>query len=146
MVNLPPGCVDQETNSSTVDVGRCGDERCIASNITSLHKCSENYCCRSVTVNNVLIRCVAGLSFNITRKTKCGCGPCSPKTTTVKGIASGGPNSIRFKYGYIYHAGKYLTQTGRNGDFSFTMPGDATRIVLNFKGKDRFNSRIPTAI
>ena len=138
MVTLPPGCVDEETNNSTVDVGRCGDERCIARNITSLHKCSDNYCCRSVEVINVLIRC-AGLSFNITRKTKCGCGPCLPKTTTVKGIASGGPNNIPFKYGYIYHAGKYLTQTGRNGDFSFTMSGDATRIVLNFKGKDRYN-------
>ena len=140
MVTLPPGCVDEETNSSTVDVGRCGDERCIASNITSLHNCSDNYCCRSVKVMNVLIRCVTGFSFNITRKTKCGCGRCLPKTTTVKGIASGGPNSIPFKYGYIYHAGKYLTQTGRNGDFSFTIPGDATRIVLNFKGKDRYNN------
>ena len=139
MVTLPPGCVHEETNSSTVDVGRCGDERCIASNITSLHKCSDNYCCQYVTIKNVLIRCVTGFYYNITRKTKCGCGPCLPKTTTVKGIASGGPNSIPFKYGYIYHAGKYLTQTGRNGDFSFTMSGDATRIVLNFKGKDRYN-------
>ena len=139
MATLPPGCVDEETNSSTVDVGRCGDERCISSNITSLHECTDNYCCRSVTVKNVLIRCVTGFSFNITRKTKCGCGLCLPKTTMVKGIASGGPNSIPFKYGYIYHAGKYLTQAGRNGDFSFTMSGDATRIVLNFKGKDRYN-------
>ena len=139
MAILPPGCVDEEANSSTVDVGRCGDERCIASNKKSLHKCSENYCCRSVEVINVLIRCITGFSFNITRKAKCGCGRCSPKTTTVKGIATGGPNSIPFKYGYINHAGKYLTQTGRNGDFSFTMSGDATRIVLNFKGKDRYN-------
>ena len=138
MVTLPPGCVDEETNNSTVDVGRCSDERCIASNIISLHNCSDNYCCRPVMVINVVIRC-AGLSFNITRKTKCGCGPCLPKTTTVKGIASGGPNSIPFKYGYIHHAGKYLTRTGRNGDFSFTISGDATRIVLNFKGKDRYN-------
>ena len=139
MMTVPPGCVDEETNSSTVDVGRCSDERCISSNITSLHKCADNYCCRSVMVKNVLIRCVTGFSFNITRKTKCGCGHCSPKTTTVRGTATGGPNNIPFKFGYIYHAGKYLTQTYRNGDFSFTMSGDATRIVLNFKGKDRYN-------
>ena len=92
-----------------------------------------------MTVKNVLVRCVTGFSFNITGKTKCGCGHCLPKTTMVNGIASGGPNSIPFKFGYIYHAGKYLTQTGRYGDFSFTMPGGATRIVLNFKGKDRYN-------
>ena len=108
--------------------------------MTSLHKCSDNICCRSVRENNVLVRCVTGFSFNITRKTKCGCDHCLPKVTTVKGIATGGPNSIPFKYGYIYHAGKYLTQAGRNGDFSFTMSGDATRIVLNFKGKDRHNN------
>ena len=140
MITLPPGCVDEETNSSTVDIGRCGGERCIGSNITSLHKCSDSFCCRSVRENNVLVRCVKGFSFNVTRKTKCGCGHCVPKVTTVKGIATGGPNSIPFKYGYIYHAGKYLTQAGRNGDFSFTMSGDATRIVLNFKGKDRYNN------
>ena len=140
MITLPPGCVDEETNSSTVDIGRCGGERCIGRNITSLHKCSDSFCCRSVTENNVLVRCLTGFSFNITRKTKCGCDHCVPKVTTVKGIATGGPNSIPFKYGYIYHAGKYLTQAGRSGDFSFTMSGDATRIVLNFKGKDKYNN------
>ena len=108
--------------------------------MTSLHKCSDSFCCRSVRESNVLVRCVRGFAFNITRKTKCGCDHCLPKVTTVKGIATGGSNSIPFKYGYIYHAGKYLTQAGRNGDFSFTMSGDATRIVLNFKGKDRYNN------
>jgi hypothetical protein len=59
--------------------------------------------------------------------------------STVNGIATGGPNNLPFKYGYIYHAGKYLTQAGKNGEFFFTMRGDLTRIVLNFKGKDRHN-------
>jgi hypothetical protein len=59
--------------------------------------------------------------------------------STVNGIATGGPNNLPFKYGYIYHAGKYLTQAGKNGAFFFTMHGDLTRIVLNFKGKDRYN-------
>ena len=138
-IALPPGCVDEETNSSIVDVGRCSDEICMASGLNSLNNCSDNFCCQSLTENSIVIRCVGGISFSMTRTASCGCGRCSPKMSTVNGIATGGQNNVPFKYGYIYHAGKYLTQTGRDGDFSFTMPGDLTRVVLNFKGKDRYN-------
>jgi hypothetical protein len=138
MTTLPSGCVDKETNSSVVDVGRCADDICFANHLTSPN-CVDNYCCQSVAEKDIDIRCQGGAAFNITRVTSCGCGRCSPKITTVTGIATGGPNNIPFKYGFIYNAGKYLTQTGRNGDFSFTMTGQITRVVLNFKGKDRYN-------
>ena len=138
MTTLPQGCVDEETNSSVVDVGRCIDDSCFANHLVS-HNCFDNYCCQSQAEKSVVIRCLAGVSFNITRITSCGCGRCSPKITTVNGVATGGPNNAPFKYGYIYSAGKYLTQSGKNGDFSFTLSGDITRVVLNFKGKDRYN-------
>ncbi len=135
---MPPGCADEETNSSTVNVGHCGGEKCIGSNLTSLKECFDDFCCQSSTEKTITIRCILGISFNVTRTTSCGCGHCSPKTSTVNGIATG-PNNVPFKYGYIYHGRKYLTRAGKNGDFSFTMPGDVTRVVLNFKGKDRYN-------
>ena len=138
-ITLPPGCVDEETNSSIVDIGRCGEESCISNSLFSLHNCFDNYCCQSLAEKSIVIRCFAGITFNMTRITSCGCGRCSPKVSTVNGIATGGPNNLPFKYGYIYHAGKYLTQAGKNGEFFFTMRGDLTRIVLNFKGKDRHN-------
>ncbi|XP_028407616.1 cartilage intermediate layer protein 1-like [Dendronephthya gigantea] len=135
---LPPGCVEENMNSSSVDVGRCGGEKCISSSLLSLQKCSDNYCCQSVAEETVTIRCIVGVQFNVTRIRSCGCGQCSPKKTTIRGVATG-PDNVPFKYGYIYHAGKYLTRSGRNGDFSFSMPGDQTRIVLTFKGRDSYN-------
>ena len=138
MTTLPPGCVDEKTNSSVVDVGRCIDDSCFANHLVS-HNCLDNFCCQSVAEKSLVIRCLAGVSFNIAKITGCGCGRCSPKITTVKGVATGGPNNAPFKYGYIYNAGKYLTQSGKNGDFSFTLSGEITRLVLNFKGKDRYN-------
>ena len=138
MITLPPGCVDEETNSPVVDVGQCIDDSCFAMHLMP-HNCTDNYCCQSLTEKNVVIRCSAGMSFNVSRATSCGCGHCSPKMSMVKGIATGGPNNTPFKYGYIYSAGKYRTQAGTNGDFSFSMPSNITRVVLNFKGKDRYN-------
>lgn len=131
-------CFDEETKSSTVDVGRCGGESCISNSLFSLDSCSDNYCCQSVAEKSIVISCSAGTSFKLTRITSCGCVPCAPKVSTVNGIATGGPNNAPFKYGHFYHAGKEM-KTGENGDFFVTVHGDLTRIVLNFKGKDRYN-------
>ena len=131
-------CVDEETQSSTVDLGRCGGESCISNSLFSLDSCSDNYCCQSLAEKSIVISCSAGTSFKMTRITSCGCGPCAPKVSTVNGIATGGPNNLPFKYGHFYHAGKEM-KTGENGDFFFTVHGDLTRIVVNFKGKDKYN-------
>jgi hypothetical protein len=76
----------------------------------------------------------------MTRVTKCGCSDGFERQTVVKGVARGGPDNIPFKYGYIYQGDKYLTRTGREGKFSFKIPGDLSRLVITFKDKRGYNN------
>ena len=74
------------------------------------------------------------------RVTQCGCGDCFPRQSVVKGVARGGADNIPFKYGYIYQGDKYLTRTGRKGEFSFKIPGHFSRLVVTFKDKRGYNN------
>ena len=76
----------------------------------------------------------------MTRVTQCGCGDCFVRQSVVKGVARGDADNIPFKYGYIYQGDKYLTRTGRKGEFSFKIPGHFSRLVVTFKDKYSINN------
>ena len=139
MISLPQGCTDKETNSSSIDVGKCLEKKCIARDLKRMNDCKENFCCQRIAERNVRVNCLRH-SFDMKKVTKCGCGDCLVRQTVVKGVARGGPENTPFKYGYIYHGEKYLTRTGRKGDFSFTVPGDFSRFVVTFKDKRGYNN------
>ena len=139
IIDLPPGCTDGEKNLPTVDVGRCHKSKCIARGLKNIANCEENYCCQPKTTKKIKIKCNR-FSFDMTRVTQCGCGDCFVRQSVVKGVARGGADNVPFKYGYIYQGDKYLTRTGRKGEFSFKIPGHFSRLVVTFKDKYSINN------
>ncbi|CAB4042651.1 Hypothetical predicted protein [Paramuricea clavata] len=119
-------------------MGKCHKKKCIARGLKNINDCKDNFCCQPTATKKIKIDCER-YSFDMTRVTKCGCGKCLDRQTVVKGVARGGPENIPFKYGYIYHGDKYLTRTGRKGEFSFKVPGDLSRLVVTFKDKRGYN-------
>ena len=139
IINLPAGCTEGERNSATVDVGQCHKSKCVARGLKNLENCEENFCCQPITTKKIKIQCNR-FSFDMTRVTRCGCGDCFVRQSLVKGVARGGADNIPFKYGYIYNGDKYLTRTGRKGEFSFRIPGHFSRLVVTFKDKRGYNN------
>ena len=137
IIKLPPGCTYEESNS--VDVGQCHKSKCISRGLNNMANCEENFCCQPKTTKKIKISCTR-FSFDMTRVTQCGCGNCFPRQSTVKGVARGGADNIPFKYGYIYQGDKYLTRTGRKGEFYFKIPGHFSRLVVTFKDKRGYNN------
>ena len=137
IIKLPPGCTYEGRNS--IDIGQCHKSKCIARGLNNISNCEENFCCQPKTTNKIKIKCKS-IYFNMTQVTQCGCGDCFPGQTVVKGIARGGADNIPFKYGYIYHGDKYLTRTGRKGEFYFKIPGHFSRLVVTFKDKRGYNN------
>ena len=139
IINLPPGCTERESNSATVDVGQCHKSKCVARGLKNLENCEENFCCQPIATKKIKIQCNQ-FSFDMSRVTRCGCGDCFVRQSVVKGVARGGADNIPFKYGYIYNGDKYLTRTGRKGEFSFRIPGHFSRLVVTFKDKRGYNN------
>lgn len=73
------------------------------------------------------------MSFNLSRVTRCSCGSCKKKVTTVQGIVVGGPQEKPIRYGNVFYNGEKVARTDRKGQFSFTIPGKVTRAIVTFK-------------
>ena len=132
---LPPGCVLNGTNTTTVDVGECEPVKYVKGNASFNSSCTDpSLCCGPRSFESVLVQCRALMSFNLSVIRACGCGKCIEKQTVIEGKAVGQDDSAA-KFVDLFFAGILADRTDNNGMFSFVVPKAAKRVIVTFKDR-----------
>ena len=137
-MTLPDGCVNEETNSSLVDIGFCPDTRCVRNDTNYGGACSDRrFCCGPRETSEIPVRCAGAVTFNLTKIQRCGCAECIGKVSYIQGAVIGTSEKKPMKYGDVIVEGLDDTVTDGKGRFRIEVPEEMTRVVVTFK--DIFN-------
>jgi len=134
---LPDGCFrsGDVTFNSSIDVGTCGQAKCINSNLQDNGSCTDfwpHHCCAVGHKQLVNIQC-NGFSYKMPRLLSCVCTECR-YVTTLSGRAYGRQNGIEvpLKLGEVIYRGKQIARTNMAGFFHFEIPLGIKRVVIMF--------------
>ena len=137
-MTLPDGCVNEETNSSLVDIGYCSDTRCVRNDTNYGGACSDRrFCCGPRETSEIPVRCAGAVTFNFTKVQRCGCAEYKAKVSYIEGAVIGASEKKPIKYGDVIVEGLDDTVTDGKGRFRIEVPEGMTRVVVTFK--DIFN-------
>ena len=87
-IKLPSDCINPSTGNDILNVGRCNNEHCVSRKSptgTSGDCQDEECCCGPLDTESVQVTCQDFVHINMTRVTRCGCGPCERRETVLKG-------------------------------------------------------------
>ena len=130
---LPPGCVLNGTNSSTVDVGECKPVACVKRSDNSHSSCSDpSLCCGPRAFKSVSVQCGALVSFRLSKVKQCGCGKCFERQTVIQGLAVDQDDKVAKRVD-LYIDGQHKTRTDSEGWFSVEVPKGTKRTIVTFK-------------
>ena len=130
---LPPGCVLNGTNMTTVDVGECDSVPCVKGSDTFNSSCSEPLqCCGPRSFDNVLVKCGVIMSFTLSKIKTCGCTQCIDEQTIMQGVTVGQDGKAA-KFVELFFNDKLVDRTDSNGMFSISVPRDTKRAIVTFK-------------
>ncbi|XP_022798222.1 cartilage intermediate layer protein 1-like [Stylophora pistillata] len=132
-VSLPPGCLVNGTNSTTVDVGECEPITCVKRGVNFTSSCSDPpLCCSPLLFESVAIKCGVTISFEMSVVKRCGCGKCKEKQTIISGVAIGQDGNPATSVDLVF-GGKSVGSTDAKGKFSFPVPKTTKRAIVTFK-------------
>ena len=134
---LPDGCFHSgdATLNSTIDVGTCGQAKCINNNLQDNGSCTDfwpHHCCEAGHTELINIQC-NGFSYKMPRLLTCVCTECR-YVTTLSGRAFGRQNGteVPLKLGEVLFRGKRVARTNMAGFFRFEVPLGIERVVVMF--------------
>ncbi|CAH1782020.1 unnamed protein product [Owenia fusiformis] len=150
---LPKDCPQTGDNPLQYEVGRCRRNECIQRPESNTE---SEYCCGPTRQTMRTISC-ADYSLDIVVTLECGCVVCNQANvtgniiTSVRKVTFSGyahdivDTSSPLRFGKVYLFDEEIATTSFNGEFSFPVPLDMTRIVVTFKEEFIKNNFIETS-
>ena len=134
---LPPTCfvTGDISKKSTIDVGICGQQKCISSSMVDNGTCTDwwpHHCCDVDVTETVHISC-RDFQYKMVKIKSCKCRLCMKKTT-VSGKAFGreNGNEVPMQLARICLNGHPVGSTNMFGYFKIDIKNDTERAILTF--------------
>ena len=131
---LPPGCTEDSSGSSSVNVGACSYDTCVKRGQRDSGECGEQegsrQCCSPASIIDSPVTCTNGAKFSVQKVSRCACAECAVPDTIVHGRAVD-PDGNPLKQGDITVEGdprRYKTDL--SGYFKISVKPGTKRLVF----------------
>ena len=131
---LPPGCKEDSSGNSSVNVGACSYDTCVKRGQGDSGECGEQegirQCCSPASRINSPVTCTNGAKFSIQKVRRCACAKCAVPDTIVHGRAVD-PDGNPLKQGDITVEGDTRRyKTTLSGYFKISVKPGTKRLVF----------------
>lgn len=136
---MPPGCTEDSSGSSSVNVGACSYDTCVKRGQGDSGECEEQegsrQCCSPASRIDSPVTCTNGAKFSIQKVSRCACAKCAVPDTIVHGRAVD-PDGNPLKQGDISVEGDQRRyKTDLSGYFKIYVKQGTKRLVFTVADK-----------